>query len=46
LPGCSDQRAQWWNLGQYRDLFIRNRVTDPTPLFTVDAQVTFEPAVL
>lgn len=43
LPGQADNRAIWLNLGQYRDLYLRNRVTDPTPLFTVDAQVSFEP---
>jgi hypothetical protein len=43
LPGDTDHRAVWWNLGQYRDLYLRNRVTDPTPLFTVDAQITYEP---
>lgn len=43
LTGETDHRAVWFNLGQYRDCFLRNRVTDPTDLFTVDAQITIEP---
>jgi len=43
LPGQSDNRAQWWNLGQSRDLSIKFRVTDPSPTFLVDVQGTFEP---
>jgi hypothetical protein len=41
--GETDNRAVWFNLGQWRDCFIRNRVTDPTELFVVDAQADIQP---
>lgn len=36
------QRAVWFNLGQSRNRVYKFRVTDPTPLFTVDMQATLE----
>lgn len=37
-----DQRTVWFNLGQTRDRVYKWRVTDQTPLFTVDIQATLE----
>jgi hypothetical protein len=37
-----EARTVWWNLGQSRDRVYKFRVTDPTPLFTVDIQATLE----
>jgi hypothetical protein len=42
LPGQFDTRAQWFNLGQGRDLSFRFRITDPTPVFGVDIQGMFD----
>lgn len=36
------QRAFWLNCGQSRNRAYKFRVTDPTPLFTVDIQATLE----
>jgi hypothetical protein len=36
------QRATWWNLGQSRNRVYKWRITDATPLFTVDIQATLE----
>jgi hypothetical protein len=43
LPGDTDNRAIWWNLGQHYSLVMQFRITDPTPTFTVDIQGEFEP---
>lgn len=40
--GQFDQRAFAFNTGQSRARIYRMRVTDPTPLFTVDVQATLE----
>lgn len=40
--GDYTQRATVWNMGQSRDRVYRVRVTDPTPVFTVDMQLTTE----
>jgi hypothetical protein len=36
------QRAVWWQLGQSRNRVYKFRITDATPLFTVDIQATLE----
>jgi hypothetical protein len=36
------QRATWWQLGQSRNRVYKWRITDPTPLFSVDIQATIE----
>jgi hypothetical protein len=36
------QRATWWQLGQSRNRVYKWRITDATPLFTVDIQATLE----
>jgi hypothetical protein len=43
LPGETDHRVVWWNKGQWRDCFIRNRITDPAETFTVDAEADIQP---
>lgn len=35
LPGDTDNRAVWWNLGQHYSLVLQVRITDPTPVFAV-----------
>lgn len=40
--GDYDKRAFWFNLGQARIRFYRFRVTEPTPLFTVDIQAELQ----
>lgn len=40
--GQYDQRALAFNLGQHRAGIYKIRVTDPTPVFTVDIQATLE----
>jgi hypothetical protein len=36
VPGDTDNRAVWWELGQHRSLVPQFRVSDPSPLFAVD----------
>jgi hypothetical protein len=36
------QRAVWWQLGQSRNRVYKFRITDATPLFTVDIQATLD----
>lgn len=42
VPGDTGNRAVWWNLGQYYSLVTQFRVTDPSPVFTVDVQAEIE----
>jgi len=42
VPGDTDNRAIWWNLGQYSSLVLQFRVTDPSPTFTVDVTAEVE----
>jgi hypothetical protein len=43
LPGDTENRAIWWNLGQYYSLVMMFRVTDPSPTFAVDVTAYVEP---
>jgi hypothetical protein len=43
LPGDTDNRAIWWNLGQYSSLVLQFRVTDASTTFTVDVTAEVEP---
>jgi hypothetical protein len=43
VPGDTDSRAIWWNLGQYYSLVMQFRVTDASPTFTVDVTAMVEP---
>jgi hypothetical protein len=43
LPGDTDNRAIWWNLGQHYSLVCQFRVTDASTTFTVDVQAMVEP---
>ena len=42
--GDTTARAQWYNLGQSRSRVYMLRITDAAPTFTVDLQLTYEPA--
>lgn len=42
LPGDTDNRALWWNLGQHYSAVFQLRVTDPSTTFTVDIQTEVE----
>jgi hypothetical protein len=42
VPGDTDNRAQWFVLGQHRSLVQQIVVTDSTPLFTVDVTSDYE----
>jgi hypothetical protein len=43
LPGDTDNRAVWWNLGQHRSLVPQFRISDATQAFTIDVQADIEP---
>ena len=43
LPGDTDNRAVWWNLGQHRSLVTKFRISDASIAFTVDVQADIEP---
>jgi hypothetical protein len=43
LPGDTDNRAIWWNLGQHYSLVFQIRITDPSPTFTVALEADIEP---
>jgi hypothetical protein len=43
LPGDTDNRAVWWNLGQHRSLVTQFRISDASPSFMVDVQADIEP---
>ncbi len=43
VPGDTDNRAIWWNLGQHYSLVCQFRVTDASTTFTVDVQAMVEP---
>jgi hypothetical protein len=43
LPGDTDNRAIWWNLGQYYSLVFMVRITDASPTFTVALEADIEP---
>jgi hypothetical protein len=43
LPGDTDNRAIWWNLGQHYSLVSQFRVTDQSPVFVVDVHAEYEP---
>jgi hypothetical protein len=42
LPGDTDNRAIWWNLGQHYSLVGQIRITDPSPTFTVALEADIE----
>jgi hypothetical protein len=42
VPGDTDNRAIWWNLGQHYSLVMQFRVTDASPTFAVDIQAEVE----
>ena len=42
LPGDTDNRAIWWNLGQHYSCVLKFQVTDPSPTFTVAVETEFE----
>jgi len=42
LPGDTDNRAIWWNLGQHYSLVMQFRITDPSPVFAVDLTAEVE----
>lgn len=43
VPGDTENRALWWNLGQHRSLVPQFRITDASPTFTVDVHADIEP---
>jgi hypothetical protein len=43
LPGDTDNRAIWWNLGQHYSLVPQFRVTDASTTFTVAVEADIEP---
>src|SRR5271166_2791348 len=43
LPGDTDNRAIWWNLGQHYSLVMQFRVTDPSTTFAVAVAAEVEP---
>jgi len=43
LPGDTDNRAIWWNLGQHYSLVMQFRVTDPSTTFAVAVTAEVEP---
>jgi len=43
LPGDTDNRAIWWNLGQYYSLVFMVRITDASTTFTVALEADLEP---
>lgn len=43
VPGDTDSRSYWLNLGAHRSLVPQIRVTDSTPVFTVDVNADIEP---
>ena len=42
LPGDTDNRAIWWNLGQHYSLVFQVRITDPTPMFAVAFETEYD----
>lgn len=42
LPGDTDNRAIWWNLGQHYSLVLQVRVTDASPLFTIAFEIDYD----
>ena len=42
LPGDTDNRAIWWNLGQHYSLVPQIRITDPSPTFTIALEADIE----
>jgi hypothetical protein len=42
VPGDTDNRAIWWNVGQYYSLVLQFRITDPSPTFAVDLSADIE----
>jgi hypothetical protein len=42
VPGDTDNRAIWWNLGQHYSLVFMVRITDPSPTFTVALEADIE----
>jgi hypothetical protein len=43
VPGDTDNRAIWWNLGQHYSLVFQIRITDASTTFTIDLQAETEP---
>jgi hypothetical protein len=43
LPGDTDNRAIWWNLGQYYSPVFQIRVTDASPTFMIAMEADIEP---
>jgi hypothetical protein len=43
LPGDTDNRAIWWNLGQHYSLVFQILITDASTVFTIDLQAEIEP---
>jgi hypothetical protein len=43
LPGDTDNRAIWWNLGQYYSLVMQFRITDASTVFAVAMEAEVEP---
>jgi hypothetical protein len=43
VPGDTDNRAIWWNLGQHYSLVFMVRITDPSTTFTVALEADIEP---
>jgi hypothetical protein len=43
LPGDTDNRAIWWNLGQQYSAVFMIRITDPSPTFAVAIEAEVEP---
>jgi hypothetical protein len=42
VPGDTDNRAIWWNLGQHYSLVFMVRITDPSPTFTIALEAEIE----
>lgn len=42
LPGDTENRAKWWNLGQHYSLVCQVRITDASTLFNIDLQAEIE----
>lgn len=42
LPGDTDNRAIWWNLGQYYSLVFMMRITDASTTFTVAFEAEYD----
>ncbi len=42
VPGDFTNRTQWYNLGQWRSAVLQARVTQASPVFTVDATADIE----